>query len=382
MIKMVEQSLKDEMFVKFVLSKPTSPMDVKKVTTRIVQIKDEDMLSIVSSHETKDVTKNHSKADGLAIMRKLLDTEFENATLLTLEGNYQLEKTKSGLDKIHESAPTSRSIPSKTHNHSKMRLVAKDRPFLKTIGLVNSSGEIKSKMDGKYYQVESFINILSNTIKQSALKDATEITVYDMGAGSGYVTFAIYDYVVQTLKKDINLVGADINNQLVERNNLYARELDFQRLSFVESSIGDLESIDANIVVALHACNTATDDAIFAGIRSNSEIIIVSPCCHQELRNKMKTPQVLESMHKFGTHKEHEAVMLTDTIRTLILEINGYKTNLFEFVSDEHSGKNNIIVAIKKQSNQDRNKFSSQLSELKAFYRITESLYLESLFEA
>jgi SAM-dependent methyltransferase len=380
LLKIVKVSLKDDLFVKLVLSAPSNNKDMKKVTARQVQIKGEDMLSIVTSLKTSDITKNYSISAGLETLRKHMENSFNNTALFTSEADYRLKKDMSGKERIVKSPPTIQSSPDKSHDHSKKRLISKDRPFLKTLGLVSQNGEIKTKMNGKYNQIESFTNILANTLKGSDLKEADKITAYDMGAGSGYVTFAIYEYITQTLGKEINLVGVDINSQLVERNNTYAKELGFGSLSFVKSSIGELSNIHADIVVALHACNTSTDDAIFAGIQSDSEIIIVSPCCHQELRTKMKTPKVLTPMHKFGTHKELEAVMLTDTIRTLILEINGFKTSLFEFVSDEHSGKNNIIVAVKKQSNQNVHKFVTQLSEIKEFYGITEDLYLESLF--
>jgi hypothetical protein len=380
LIKTAKSSLESGTFIKLVLTNPTSGVKLAKVTARYVLIKKEPMLSVVSSFRTNDITKNYSTYDGLNTLRSLMTTSFGGATLFTTKKDYQLEKMKSGIEKLHESEPTINSIPSQSHDHSKKRLITQDRPFLKTIGITSAAGEIKTKMNGKYKQAESFINIFSHTLSESTIKNKQEISVYDMGAGSGYVSFAMYDYVTNILHKKIQLTGVDINGPLVAKNNILANDLGFSGMTFMANSISELGTIGTDIVIALHACNTATDDALFAGIKSNAEIIIVSPCCHQELRKKMITPTVLKPMLKFGTHQEREAEMLTDTIRTLVLEMNGYKTNLFEFVSDDHSGKNNILVAVKKQSNQDKNRYSNQLAALKEFYGIKEKLYFESLF--
>jgi hypothetical protein len=381
LLKTVSASLGDKTFIKIILSSPISQSGTRKVTARVVQLKDEDMFSVVSSSKTKDITKNYSISDGLNTMRSLLKTSFNNATLFTSQKDYQLEKSKSGLEKIHETPPTIKTVPAKTHDHSKKRLVAQESPFLAAIGITTAEGEIKTKMTGKYKQTESFINILNTALKENALLEKETLHIYDMGAGSGYISFAIYDYIANTLQKNIKLIGVDTNEPLVIKNNQIAHELGFAGISFAASSIEDIGAIKADVVIALHACNTATDDALYAGIQSGAQILIVSPCCHQEIRKKMKTPKVLQPMLKFGTNLEREAEMLTDTIRTLILETHGYKTNLFEFVSDDHSGKNNIIVAVKKQSNQDKNRYIKQLSAIKEFYTIEGQVYFESLFK-
>jgi hypothetical protein len=380
-IKLTNRSLKSETFIKLVLDRPTGSTDINKVVARLVRIKGEDMLSIVSSFKTNDITKNYSLTTGVEALRRHVDASFNNVALFTTEADYRLKKGMAGKEKIVESPPTITNAPGKSHDHSKNRLVAQERPFLAALGLTNSDGEIKSKMNGKYNQVESFINILSSTINASSLKEKQNISFYDMGAGSAYVSFAVYDYVTKVLQKETKLTGVDTFDKLVTRNNLLARELDFSGINFITSPINELGPIQTDVVIALHACNTATDDALFAGINAGAELIIVSPCCHQELRKSMLVPEVLKPMLKFGTQKEQMAEMLTDTIRTLLLEINGYKTNLFEFVSDEHSGKNNIIVAVKKQSNQNKNTYITQLAEIKEFYGISEDLYFESLFQ-
>ena len=380
LIKTSRIALDDEVFIKLVISKPATDIGINKVTARKVLIKNEDMLSIVSSYEKNDITKNYSLGEGVRLLESLLNSSFSAATLFTAEKDYHLTTTPSGVEKIHESPATMKNSASGNHDHQKNRLISLNRPFLNAVGITTAEGAIKTKMNGKYKQTESFVNIINSTFKETTLNDQDIISIYDMGSGSGYTAFALYDYYINTLQKNVRLTGVDINDKLTIKNNTIASKLNFSGATFVTSKVSKLGKINTDIVIALHACNTATDDALFAGIDNGAKIIIASPCCHQEIRSKMNAPQLLKPMLRFGTHMEQQAVMLTDTIRTLILEINGYKTKLFEFVSDDHSGKNNIIVAIKKQSNQDKNRYVKQLTELKDFYGVTEELYFESLF--
>jgi len=193
-----------------------------------------------------------------------------------------------------------------------------------------------------------------------------------MGSGKGYLTFATYDYFKNTRGIDVKVIGVDTKEQLVGLGNDIAKASEFNNLQFVHGSIGDYDLQDVDILIALHACNTATDDAIFQGIKVSAALIVAAPCCHQEIRPQIKSPEMFRGILRHGVMLEREAETLTDGIRALLLEKSGYSTKLFEFVSTEHTPKNNMIVGTRHEKAVDTENLNKQIQSIKDFYGIKE----------
>jgi SAM-dependent methyltransferase len=221
---------------------------------------------------------------------------------------------------------------------------------------------------------------LGNLFDKSELKDRKELSVVDMGSGKGYLTFATYDYFANIRGIDVKVTGVDAKSELVGLCNDIARASEFENLKFVHGSIGDYEIESADVLIALHACNTATDDAIFKGINARADLIVVAPCCHQEIRPQIEAPEMFRNVFKHGIILEREAESITDGLRALLLEKSGYATRVFEFIGTEHTPKNNMIVGTRQNKKDDAEKISEQIKSIKDFYSIKEQK-LEKLLE-
>ena len=173
--------------------------------------------------------------------------------------------------------------------------------------------------------------------------------IVDMGSGKGYLTFALYDYLKNSLKLNIKMIGVELRPELVNLCTEIRESCGFNGLEFVSKNINNFKSDEVDILIALHACDTATDSAIFKGIKSNANLIVCAPCCHKQVRRDMKSRSKFNLITKHGIFKERLAEMLTDTLRTLIMEKEGYKTKAFEFISNEHTRKNIMLVGKNKR---------------------------------
>jgi hypothetical protein len=201
-----------------------------------------------------------------------------------------------------------------------------------------------------------------------------------MGSGKGYLTFALYDYLTHTLKKDATITGIEMREDLVNKCNQIATNSHYQNLKFEKGTIQETVLPAVDMLIALHACDTATDDAIFKGIKANAKVIICAPCCHKQIRKQMAPENELKSITKHGILLERQAEIVTDSIRALILEAQGYKTKVFEFIATEHTPKNVLIVGTKtNRTETEKQENLEKIAGLKKLFNI-KSHYLETLF--
>jgi hypothetical protein len=196
-----------------------------------------------------------------------------------------------------------------------------------------------------------------------------------MGSGKGYLTFALYDYLNQQLQLDTQITGIELRPPLVQATNELARRIDYQQLHFEAMDIMDYPADQIDMLIALHACDIATDIAIAKGIQSQAEIIVVAPCCHKQVRKSMNPAGIMGDMLKHGILLERQAELLTDTIRSLLMEAHGYQTKVFEFISTEHTPKNMMIVGMKGKPNMEA---METVNALKKQFGVS-SHYLETL---
>ncbi|MBC7910290.1 MAG: SAM-dependent methyltransferase, partial [Pyrinomonadaceae bacterium] len=244
--------------------------------------------------------------------------------------------------------------------------------------VTDDHGEIKDRMGDKWKQINKFIEIIGKLYDSSALSGRDEISIVDMGAGKGYLTFATYDYFNHVRGIKARVVGVDAREELVALCNDIARAAEFDRLQFERGFIRDYEIGETDILIALHACNTATDEAIYKGIATNASVIICAPCCHQQIRPQMVAPAALQGVLRYGILLEREAEMATDGLRALLLEQHNYATKVFEFISTEHTQKNTMIVGVRREQATGAEGLTKQIVELKNFYGIKEH-HLEML---
>jgi SAM-dependent methyltransferase len=261
-------------------------------------------------------------------------------------------------------------------------ILAKDNLYLHELGLTDEQGTVFKNAQDKYKQINQYIEILSSLIKE--LPQGTIKNVVDMGSGKGYLTFALYDYLLNHQQK-ANVVGVEFRKDLVDLCNKIAVNAKFEQLSFVEGTIESYDTEAIDLLIALHACDTATDDAIYKGIMANASLIVVAPCCHKQIRREIekgKAQNELNFLTKHGIFLERQAEMVTDGLRALMLEYFGYKTKVFEFVSDVHTPKNVLVVGIKNKDKGTKSKdeILQKIKDTKAYFGIGYH-HLERLLE-
>ena len=233
-------------------------------------------------------------------------------------------------------------------------------------------------MQHKFKQIYKYAEIVESLVKP--MKFDGTVHIADMGAGKGYLTFALYELLTQKLNMDVDIKGVEIRPDLVLKINEIINSNHLKGLEFVESSIQDFHPDKMDVLIALHACNTATDDAIASGIKAGAELIVCAPCCHKQIRQEMERSGKIDVITRYGIFLERQAVMITDTIRALILEYFGYKTQVMEFIEMEHTPKNVLLVGRKTSKNTRDSKILQQIADLKARYGI-ERHYLETMLE-
>ena len=373
------ESLQSNTFIKITLShKRDKSSDLNNVFGKVVKVKNELKISFVYRYPTKDITKNFDFQTARQLIAEMLAKDFFQADIFTASENRFLIINNKGDVKVNRKTVALAEVPAYSHDKSKKRyILPQNNIYLNELGITTSDGKIKNTMEDKYRQINKYIEIIDAIVGAAALPE--NFSVVDMGSGKGYLTFALYDYLVNHLKKKADITGVEFRKELVEKTNLIAHKAGFGKLHFKTGSIQDTVVKKMDMLIALHACDTATDDAIFSGIQHHAQIIICAPCCHKQIRKQMNPDNVLKHLIKYGILAERQAELLTDALRAMLLEAYGYKTKVFEFISSEHTPKNVLIVGTKrKQSVIPDENILRDISEIKKVYNI-EFHYLEKL---
>jgi hypothetical protein len=378
----LRRSLDDGDFVKLTLAKHRGKeSDLKNLYVRPVALKRGERLSFLYRFKTKDVVKNFDADEGVRLVSEHLGSEFLSGHLFTTHEDLQIDFNRKGESRLTARAATFDTPQTTTHDRKRQRLLeTAGNVYLHALGVTNERGEVRPAMGDKLRQINKFVETVGGLYAASSLKARDELSVFDMGSGKGYLTFAVYDYFVNTLGLRATVAGIEAREDLVELCNDVALRAGFDRLSFSAGFIQDFELPHTDILIALHACDTATDDAIFKGIRAGASVIITAPCCHKELRPQIRTPGALRGVLRHGILLEREAEAVTDSLRALLLEHAGYGVKVFEFISTEHTRKNTMIAAVRKSSADgnetsavaDNEKSLREFRELKEFYGIRE----------
>jgi SAM-dependent methyltransferase len=375
------RSLREETFVKLTLGNyKGADAHLQKILARLVETKKGARLFFLYRYDTRDTAKNYDFTEGVAKVREYLGRDFFSGHLFTTENDFQLDIGKKGKSRLNAGKPTFKTKPSVAHDKEKQVLIDPNSFYLRALGITTDKGEIRDKQQDKWKQINKFVETLAKLFDNSLLKDRRELNIVDMGSGKGYLTFATYDYFKNTRGLDVRVTGVDTKAELVALCSDIAASSEFENLKFVRGWIGDYDLRDVDVLIALHACNTATDDAIYKGIRAAADLIVCSPCCHQEIRPQIKPPALLKDILKHGVMLEREAETITDGLRALLLEKSGYATKIFEFIGTEHTPKNNMIVGTRQNKTVDAERYEREIADLKNFYGI-ERQRLESLLK-
>jgi len=390
-LRLVQTALDDGSLGKLLLSKyEGSEPQLERLTVREVSLRDERHLSFLWRYATRDVTKNHGLRDGVTLLRGLLDgTAFQNAHLHTATQEVQLAFSRKGrpslrVGKVEGSAAAPAAAAG--HDKEKTRYLDAQAPWWRELGLTHEHKgalTLVPAMSRKWKQINKFIEIFGAAFKSSPLASSPDVHVFDFGSGKGYLTFAMHEWI-SAQGKAAHVTGVELREDMVQLTNGIARGLNRDGLVFDQGDVRSYTPARLDVMIALHACDIATDYAIHLGLRGKASIIMCSPCCHKQLRPQMRLPAALKPMLQHGIHLGQEAEMVTDSLRALVLESEGYETQVFEFIALEHTSKNKMILAVKKQgaalaaAEKRKPEVLAQIAEIKRFYGIREQ-ELESL---
>ena len=343
-------------------------MEYKKVELKPIYIKDEILIQWTYYIENQVKHKNINQYETQKELIKLLDSEFRQLVLFTEDADYQILVGKKGKVKILNQSPTKKSIGI-THNRKKNYILEEGvpYPFLVYLGVMTEDGKVKHQRYDKFKQLNRYLEIVNDVIKHL---DQEFIRIVDFGCGKAYLTFALYHYLVNVLGKNVEIIGLDLKESVIQFGNETAQALNYEKLKFYK---GDIESFneadEVDMVISLHACDTATDDALIKGMKWNAKILIAVPCCQHELFSKVKSEQ-LNGLLKYGIYKERISALLTDALRASLLEQNGYEVDAIEFVSMEHTAKNIMLRAVK--TDKIDNSATAEFESLKEIFGLKE----------
>jgi SAM-dependent methyltransferase len=313
----------------------------ERIDIRPVKIKEELFLQFVFHDGKQDLTKNFSPSE--LNIPALLNEGYANILIERLDETLTIRITKQGALQIHRSKNSDTKRVEVEHDRKKERALPISDEIFKALGIASLSGELIPRQADKYRQVDDFLKIIDSSLDQLAEK---EIQVVDLGCGNAYLTFAVHRYL--SLKgKAVRVVGVDNKEESRARNTSIAKDLGIStQIEFIASDIANYPVNKTDLVIALHACDTATDDALAWAIKSEAKVILVSPCCHHDLNRRIKPAgQEWEPIFRNGIVKERFADLLTDSLRAELLRINGYKADIVEFVSIDHTPRNLMIRA-------------------------------------
>ena len=370
-------SLEGGTFVKLTLSQPAgASTQLRNLYARVVELRDGRCLSCVWRYATRDVTKNFELEEAVERLGEMLGRDFGRAHLFTITGDWQWRVGGA----LKASRAAFAQLPPPEHDRGKSRAIPAQSGFLRALGVTNADGRPRPGMADKLRQIGRFTELLGHLVDDSLLRDRRDLCVVDMGAGKGYLTFATCAFFRER-GVAANVTGIELRAELVALANGVAKQAGFDELRFVRGVIGEVSPDACNVLIALHACDTATDDALYEGIRAGASLIVAAPCCHQELRPQIVPPPLLRDVFRHGILLEREAEILTDAVRALLLEIHGYKASVFEFISPEHTSKNLMIAAQRRAQPLDPAPMRQRLREMLAFHGIREQRLARKLGE-
>ena len=349
----------------------------ERIDMRPVSIKDSIAIQVSHSDGRQMTTKNYEA--GQAPFNELLRSGYANILLEQTRQSISVRITKKGEALVHrESTEREQEL---AHDRTKSRLLDPSDPYLIAIGISDSQGNLKASKSDKYKQVEEFLRLLIPTLT-SAIKaghiaqpsDAKPLTIVDLGCGHAYLTFATHQYL-RSQGMAVKVIGIDVRTAARDRNNEIAQQLGISStIEFRAEEIADTTLASADIAIALHACDTATDDAIAWAINSDAKLALIAPCCHHDIQAQMhEAPEPWSIITRNGIMKERLGDLLTDGLRMQIMKLRGYRVEAIEFIGGEHTPRNLMIRAVKTGAGADASE-KQKYDEMLALWKVKPAL--------
>lgn len=345
-----------------------------KVKLERIKLKDKEYIQFSTFVDNKNIHENIAEADALEKILSVMQNGFKQAVikgnncatvLMNKKQEFKITGVKENVDFCYSA---------KEHNSTKNYILQNGVyvDWMYKLGLMDKDGNIHSHKQKKFRQINKFLEMLSDVEAQIPENSV----IVDMGCGKSYLTFAMYHYFNIIKNKNIKIMGYDLKKDVVDYCNKLTKDFEFKNLRFYAQDIAEVDNDDKKIsmIITLHACDIATDIAMYHGIRWNCKAIMSVPCCQHELMGQIKN-ETMDIMLKHGILKERFSALLTDSIRAEILEIAGYKTSVMEFIDMEHTPKNIMIRAVKRDNAKVDNNRVKKLEELIKAYNVNPYLY-------
>ena len=341
----------DEQLIKITISNPRKAEEIKKYSIRPVLVKEQLLFQSAAYTKTQVFHENLNRTQ-LADKLKVILPLYKQVQMQTTDGELTALINKKGKSAIkvkgrQADRPAKADWSRLQHNRTKNYILQEGAvvPFLQDLGVMTAEGKIVRTKYDKFRQINRFLEYIEDVLP--FLPKDREITILDFGCGKSYLTFAVYYYLKKLKNYNIRIIGLDLKKDVIRNCNRLAQKYQYEKLHFYEGSIEEFDGVtQVDMVITLHACDTATDYAIYKAVPWGAEIILSVPCCQHELNGQMKA-EGFEPVTDYGILKERFAALATDGIRAKLLEGVGYDTQILEFIDMEHTPKNLLIRAIK-----------------------------------
>ena len=339
---------------------------------RLVRLRGTPHLSLTLRNSTQDMTRNLLMPQVADWLKEQLGVAFRSALLCTTTRDWQFISNEEGVARLVDHKPSETQLVSQDHDKKSASVLdSSAADWLHGLEILDRDGRVRASMADKHRQINHYLEIVSHLAKDCGWtdpsKEAAPLHLADMGCGKGYLTFGLWHLFTRIQKQPVRVTGVESRSDLVITTNKLAKQIGASSLEFVQGEIASTKLPPLDALIALHACNTATDDAIKRGIELGAKLIVVAPCCHKELRPQLGKPEPLAAVLRHGLMEERMAEWATDGLRALFLEWAGYRTKIMEFVGGEHTPKNLMIAAVREREAFVDDAARKRIEELKTF---------------
>ncbi len=348
-----------------------------RIAVRPIDLRGQRHLQFSYFDATKHVAKNYRSHEVATPLDELLDFGFSAIHLETSNEEIDLRTTKKGKVQVGRRRVTA-PVSLEAHNRVKDVPLPEGRAdaLLEAMGVLTSDGRVRAPMRAKHTQINEFLKQLVHVLDDAGLRSiGRPVEILDCGCGSSYLTLATHHYLNHVLNVPANLIGVDVNEELIRKSIERSERIGAEGLAFACGAIAAIDT-KPDLVLALHACDTATDDAIALAILAEAKIVLSVPCCHHHLNDQLRADGPAEPLRpvlRHGILKQRMADLVTDALRALVLRVMGYRTDVVEFISTEHTARNLMIRAVRCQPPGDAASVA-EYRELRRFWNVTPAL--------
>ena len=375
------QALQEGLY-QIVVSAPRKKEGLSKLKVRPVMINNQLCYQVSSFIDTKVYHENQTAQELMQALPEMALQSFKQVEIHTKSWQATVLIGKKGNVTVRKKLVSSTKEPELSHNRKKKYLLNPERrpAFLQDLGVQTADGRIVNSRYDKFRQINRFLVFIEDILP--ALPTNRRVRIIDFGCGKSYLTFAMYDYLTAVKKLEVDIIGLDLKRDVIRTCNRLAEKYGYKDLHFYEGNIQNFTGADSvDMVVTLHACDTATDYALERAVKWGAEVILSVPCCHHEMNRQIKC-EPLSPLFSYGLIQERSAALFTDALRARILETAGYDTQLLEFIDMEHTPKNILLRCIKRKRQagnaaevEYRRKVREEVERLIAFLQVQPTLW-------